>query len=222
MSSFVLKIIALFSMFCDHFGRVLSKGELSFMNYIGRIAFPIFAFQISEGYAHTKDLKKYFIKLFTFALISQIPFNLFQYAFGYDFTFNIMFTLILGLSAITLWDKLPNKLLGALGVIICIFLGNVFPVDYGYWGVLLIFCFYLFRNNKLLMSIIFFLLILARYGNNIIYSNFYYPYLLLSLSTFLSIVPILMYNGKQGIKTKYGLYIFYPLHLLILALFYLL
>ena len=59
MSSFVLKIIAIITMFIDHVGYAIF-GKFSFFNYIGRIAFPIFAFQISEGYSHTKDLKKYF------------------------------------------------------------------------------------------------------------------------------------------------------------------
>jgi len=76
MSSFVLKIIAIITMFIDHVGYAIF-GKFSFFNYIGRIAFPIFAFQISEGYSHTKDLKKYFLRLFIFAIISQVPFMLF-------------------------------------------------------------------------------------------------------------------------------------------------
>ena len=61
MTSFALKIVALISMFCDHFGAAFYSGQLSYLNLIGRIAFPIFAFQISEGYIHTKNIKKYLI-----------------------------------------------------------------------------------------------------------------------------------------------------------------
>ena len=61
MSSFVLKMIAIITMFIDHIGYAIF-GELSFFNYIGRIAFPIFAFQISEGYLHSKNLKKYYLQ----------------------------------------------------------------------------------------------------------------------------------------------------------------
>ena len=60
MTSFVLKIIALITMFIDHLGYAI-YGKFSYLNYIGRIAFPIFAFQISEGFVHTKNIKKYFI-----------------------------------------------------------------------------------------------------------------------------------------------------------------
>ena len=80
MTSFTLKIIALITMFIDHSGYVFA-GNFSFCNFIGRIAFPIFAFQISEGYKHTKNLKKYFLRLGIFALISQIPFSLFTFKY---------------------------------------------------------------------------------------------------------------------------------------------
>ena len=55
MSSFVLKIIAVITMFIDHLGYTIF-GKFSYLNYIGRISFPIFAFQISEGYIHTKNI----------------------------------------------------------------------------------------------------------------------------------------------------------------------
>ena len=74
MTSFILKIIALVAMFCDHFGDAYLK-HFSILNLIGRCAFPLFAFQISEGFVHTKNIKKYFFRLGIFALISQIPFS---------------------------------------------------------------------------------------------------------------------------------------------------
>ena len=103
MSAFVLKIIALISMACDHTSYLI-YGKFSFLNYIGRLAFPIFAFQISEGYIHTNNLKKYFMRLFLFALISQIPFSLFRSSYISGFGLNIFFTLFLGLGAIKIFD----------------------------------------------------------------------------------------------------------------------
>ena len=96
MSSFVLKIIAVITMFIDHLGYTIF-GKFSYLNYIGRISFPVFAFQISEGYIHTKNLKKYFLRLFLFAVISQIPFMLFHSIISDTFYLNIFFTLLLGL-----------------------------------------------------------------------------------------------------------------------------
>ena len=96
MTSFALKIIAIVSMFCDHFGDAF-VGHFSFLNSIGRIAFPIFAFQISEGFIHTKNLKKYFLRLGIFALIAQIPFSLFSYKFlnATLLSLNVFFTLFI-------------------------------------------------------------------------------------------------------------------------------
>jgi len=222
MSSFILKIIAVVAMLCDHIGLCLTGGIASTWNYIGRLAFPIFAYQISEGYCHTKDLKKYFTKLFVFAIISQIPFNLFEYALGFELHLNVLFTLLLGLASITFFDKAPNKLLGICGVAICVILGYFLKVDYSYFGVLVVFCFYLFKNNKWITSLVFLLLVIAKYYTNLVASGFYYQYIALAISTFAAIIPILLYNGKQGPKLKYFLYIFYPVHLAVLAIFYLL
>ena len=67
LTNFVLKIIAMVTMFCDHLGYALYS-KFSGFNYIGRIAFPIFAFGISEGYKHTKSktiaLGYYFLELY--------------------------------------------------------------------------------------------------------------------------------------------------------------
>ncbi len=231
MTSFVLKIIAMFSMFCDHFSDA-SIGYISILNYIGRIAFPIFAFQISEGYLHTKNLKKYIIRLMIFALISEIPFYLFVDKYLSNPGLNVMCTLLLGLVCIVIYDsfskwkneKLSFKFLGlelkqyiALFLVICIaFLGDLVSVDYGFWGIIVIFTFYFFRDNKLKMLFSFIILCFIKYGITIYTHGFYLQYVFLGLSTMLSSVFIGLYNGKQGLKVKYLLYLFYPVHLLAL------
>ena len=113
MTSFCLKIIAIISMFCDHLGDAIFKG-FSYFNYIGRIAFPIFAFQISEGYIHTKNLKKYLIRLMVFALISQIPYILFLSLYSRGVRLNVFFTLALGLIAICLHSYIHKDISGTI------------------------------------------------------------------------------------------------------------
>lgn len=241
MTSFALKIVAIVSMFCDHFGDAF-VGHFSFFNLIGRIAFPIFAFQISEGYSHTKDLKKYFMRLGIFAVISQIPFSLFSYKFmnPSTFTLNAFFTLFIGLLAIHLWNKLSNKgdgafvqkneqkghtysstfylsiILRIVVVILLAYLANVLNTDYGFWGVIVIFAFYLFKDKKLVMLTSFVILCIIRYGLDIINYGFNYAYVLLCIFTAIAAIFIGLYNGKQGKKIKYLLYFFYPVHLLLL------
>lgn len=214
-SSFTLKIIAVICMLCDHFGDAIIK-PFSFFNVIGRIAFPIFAFQITEGYIHTKDLKKYFKRLIIFAIISQIPFMLFLSTFTSPFTLNIFFTLLLGLLSIYIYNKIPNKFLSiVVGIIISIF-AEIINVDYGAWGVIIIMIFYIFKDKKVIMSLLYILSCFIKYLPNLLKYNFHYIYLLLLFGTTFSIFFIIAYNGKQGKKIKYFLYIFYPLHMLIL------
>lgn len=215
MTSFTLKIIACISMFIDHLGYSIFH-KFSYFNYIGRLAFPIFAFQISEGFVHTKNLKKYFLRLGVFAIISQIPFQLFLSTFSDEFSLNIFFTLLLGLLSIYIYDKISFKPLGLAIAFAISYIANLIKVDYGYFGVLLVFCFYLFKDNRALTLVSFFILLLLKYVPNMIKYNLYSVYTLLLLCTFSAIIPIFLYNKKQGKKIKYFLYIFYPVHLLIL------
>ncbi len=214
MSSFVLKIIAIITMFIDHIGYAIF-GKFSFFNYIGRISFPIFAFQISEGYIHTKNLKKYFIRLFIFALISQIPFMLFESLFSNDLILNIFFTLFLGLACIYIYDKCKYK---SIALILCVLLGALAEFshcDYGFYGVAIILLFYVFKNNISLASIAFILATAIRYTIYILKYGLFGVYSLLFICTIIPIIFINLYNGKKGKDTKYLLYLFYPIHLLL-------
>ena len=86
MSLFILKIIGIMTMFTDHWYHIIGGPEI--LNIIGRTAFPIFAFSLSEGYAHTRNLKKYLIRLFLFAIVMQIP----EMIFNLNYPMNIFFT----------------------------------------------------------------------------------------------------------------------------------
>ena len=52
-----LKLLAMALMFCDHLWATLLPGQ-QWLTNLGRLAFPIFAFQIVEGYFCTHDFKK--------------------------------------------------------------------------------------------------------------------------------------------------------------------
>ena len=216
MTSFVLKIIAVISMIFDHSGYVVFN-KFSFMNYIGRLSFPIFAFLITEGYIHTKNLKKYFSRLLIFAFISQIPYMLFIRTFTNTFTLNILFTLSLGLLAITVYDKSKSKLLGLLFVGIFSIFAQLLHFDYGWFGIVIIFIFYVLKKQKLYMNLFFCIATFINYFYNYITTN-RIEYLFIILFCFLSLIPINLYNEKKGKNIKYFLYIFYPLHLLVLYL----
>lgn len=217
MNAFILKLIACFSMLLDHSGYVLF-GKLTFFNYLGRLAFPIFAFQISQGYSHTKDLTKYLFKLALFAIISQVPFMLFTSLFTNNITLNIFFTLFLGLVGILCYDKSTNKIIGIIPGFGLALLANYIKADYGFYGVAIIILFYIFKDNKINTFLSFLLATIAQYLFYIIKLGYSHDRILLMLFTVLPVSLILLYNGKKGRSTKYFLYFFYPIHLLVLYL----
>lgn len=222
MNSFVLKIIACITMFIDHIGYVI-YGKPSWLNCIGRLSFPIFAFQISEGFSHTKNVTKYLQRLFIFALISQIPFMLFYSLINDDFIFNVLFTLFFGLITIVAYNC--NKIFGIFITLFLSISAHFLNFDYGFYGVIIIFLFYVFRNNKSLMIFSFIISTIIKYtplifqyynyGIDVLKHVFTY-YLPFILSTFFSMILIMLYNGKKGPNTKHLLYLFYPLHLLLI------
>ena len=138
-----LRILALSLMLLDHLWGTIVPGN-NWMTYVGRIAFPIFAFQAADGYFHTHDFKGYCKRLAIFALISEIPFNLMIMGSPiFPFHQNVMLTLLLGLLACKAWDhrkwwKLALILLA--GII-------TFP-DYGVLGVASVLMFHVFRGSS--------------------------------------------------------------------------
>ena len=76
-----IKYIAIIAMIIDHIAWAFVPttsvlGQV--MHVIGRLTGPTMAFMIAEGYVHTRDVKKYAIRLGIFALISWPPFSLFE------------------------------------------------------------------------------------------------------------------------------------------------
>lgn len=236
MTSFVLKIIALITMFIDHISYPLYGGSIV-LNSIGRVAFPIFAFQISEGFIHTKNIKKYLLRLGIFAIISQVPFQLFHFKFidPNTIALNVFFTLFFGLLSICIFDYIKNcfkkmqnynknlhldLIFGLICTVLIAIVAEFLNTDYGFWGVIVVFMFYFFKENKLAMIISFITLCIIKYGIQIIDYGFSIYYVIFCLCTILPIIFISLYKGKQGKKIKYLLYFFYPAHLLLLYLIF--
>ena len=104
-----LRLLACALMLCDHMWATVVPGNV-WMTWLGRLAFPIFAFQIAEGLFHTSNFKKYAIRLLIFGIVSEIPFDLvYGSTILYPFHQNVMFTLLLGLLAIKALDNAKSK-----------------------------------------------------------------------------------------------------------------
>lgn len=232
LTSIHLKWIAIITMFIDHIGAVLVlnygylKGasfeggffhphgpyELAYTvcRSIGRLAFPLFAFMVVEACIHTRDIKKYLLRLFIFALISEIHFDLATSYKLADFSSqNVFFTLFLGGVAIYILNLIDIQLpklnqtqrfiLRLLAVLSMGFIAYILKTDYDFYGVIFIATLYILRNRKDLQ----------------IFSMFFLG--LYQFTACLSAIPVYFYNGKRGNHpNKYIFYLFYPLHLLFL------
>lgn len=213
-----LKIIAMISMVFDHVGDMFFPGVM-WLRMIGRLAMPIFSFCIAEGFAHTRDRKKYLLRMGIFALISEIPFDL-AFEGKLDFTHqNIMLTFFLSIAALMLFDRIRGgkdseaehipvgkTVLGVLAVAALAVVSFLLRADYTAFAVIAVFLFYVFRQKHPLIRSgagVAFLAVTRTMG--------YY------CATGFSFIPLALYNGKKGKGLKWLFYVFYPGHLLLLA-----
>ncbi|SHL98664.1 TraX protein [Anaerosporobacter mobilis DSM 15930] len=216
MSVFALKILAILAMSLDHIAAVfLSPINMPYllMRGFGRIAFPIFCFLIVEGYYHTRDVKKYMIRLAGFALVSEIPFDLcfYQKPFYWQHQ-NVFFTLALGLITIYAIDEIKKRfstsyikalVLQFAVIILAMTTAWFLSTDYSMLGILIIIAFYVGRGNIIQIAIS--ICIVTLYLGNTF-----------QLYSLLALIPIYLYNGKKGPSMRYVFYVFYPAHMLIL------
>ena len=232
LNSLSLKLLAMALMLCDHLWATVIPGN-NWLTAVGRLAFPIFAYQVAEGFFLTHNRKKYLGRMFVFALISEIPFNLLYYSsVVFPFHQNVMFTFCLAILRMMALERAKSKgpivfsLAAAACVALGMLLGQLAMVDYYGSGVVTVLIFYLcrqipygwlgevaglaFLNCKLLGG----MTIPLTLGS----WTLEFPEQGLAL---LALIPIWLYNGKQGAHNKaiqYACYAFYPAHMLILAL----
>lgn len=229
-----LRLIALACMLLDHLWGTIVPGN-DWMTHLGRIAFPIFAFQLVQGYHHTRDFEAYCKRLLIFALISEIPFNLMLTgSFLFPFHQNVMLTLLLGLLAIRQIDLLAAAGAGRLrmkhlGFLALLLLAGVltFP-DYGVLGILNIIAFHLARGKAMEKPMQLLAMVAIHWFG---YEGQVYPLFGGMLEfpaqgfAIAALLPIWLYNGEKGRGGKwiqYGSYVFYPAHMLLLGLLQLL
>lgn len=233
-SSMSLHIMAMVFMLCDHLWATVIPGN-DWLTCIGRLTFPIYAFLLVEGYFHTHNLRKYVKRLFIFALLSEIPFNLVMgSSWFYPIHQNVLWTFLIAIGLIHMNEKakatgkLWLRVIVCLGSILLSFIvGILTMVDYYHAGIWMVLVFYFFRGHKWWNYVGQF--VLLYYINVEELSGFAYEITLFGETHFLvrqgfallALIPIWLYRGKEGYKSKtlqciyYG---FYPVHLLVLAL----
>ncbi len=128
LSSFILKLIAIISMTFDHLGVILGSFYpqasvfVLVCRYIGRLALPLFCFMIVEGTLHTKNIKKYLLRLGIMTIVISIILAVFQFipSLGLEdlaFQGNIFMDLFLGAFMVYFLYQKDNKWLKFLALI---------------------------------------------------------------------------------------------------------
>ena len=230
LSGNALKIIAAVFMLIDHIGYILFP-QYEILRIIGRMSFPIFAFMIAEGCYYTKNKLRYFLGIFSLAIVCQIAYYIFDESFdmGILITFSLSILMIYSLeyfkkklfsSDTTFKERLLALGIFALTVAIVYLLNRYLSIDYGFWGCMIPVFASVFRTRRktlpdrlqkfdclvvhvFMMTVGLVILSLAVAGN-----QFY---------SLLAIPLLLTYSGKRGkINMKNFFYIFYPAHLVVL------
>ena len=151
-----LKIIAMISMIFDHVGDNFFP-EMVWMRIIGRMAMPIFAFCIAEGFAHTHDKAKYLRRMLIFGVVSEVPFDLVTARKVLEFSHqNIMFTFAWAIIGLLIFDKVGTsslkrwaKNLIRVIVFIVFLVGSIIlGLDYNMAATAIIFVFYMLRKKE--------------------------------------------------------------------------
>ena len=229
IDALTLKLMAMTLMLLDHMWATV--WDVPWFTMVGRLAFPIFAFQIAEGFYQTSNRKNYIKRMLLFALISEIPFNLMLAdSLVYPFHQNVMFTFLIALLLMNRMERArENKWKFVAVSVVCagvaFILGLVTFVDYYHYGIFIVLLFYWTRNLKFgwLLQLLGMLYISDAMAGLV------YPITLFGqtveigqqMFAVLALIPIWMYNGKQGYHSKavqYLCYGFYPAHMLLLYL----
>ncbi len=231
-NAFELKMIALVLMLMDHLYMAFPNAFSAWYHPLSRVVAPIFGFLLVEGLFYTRNKLRYNIRLFGWAIFMQIGnviINIVLKSKEVSVYNNIFLTLALGLTIINLIEFSKKRegskkimiLLPAISLIpLCLFTeGGIVLIPF-------ILITYLFRGNMkkqmILYTILSALIFFTSYTQ---YSTINETIEMLMFNSdflFILVVPfIFLYNGKRGINnkfSKYLFYIFYPLHLWMIAI----
>lgn len=216
-----LKIIAVLSMLTDHICTVCFAdvpAGMFLIHSVGRMAMPLYAFLLTEGFLHTRNRRRYLGRLLIFALVSE-PF--FDFALHGQWVWwehqNVLFTLALGLLMLCSLDALQKRDLekGTVNApflmpfVIAGFLVLSWAarLDHEFAAPAMILLFYLLRLQNLPVRS------LAACGAAALIST--------EAGCLLAVFPLLFYNEKRGPLGpvgKYFFYLIYPAHLLVLSI----
>ena len=200
-----LKLLAILFMLIDHIGGIVYP-HLEILRIVGRIAFPLFAYQLAIGFRHTRNPFQQLKYLFLFGLISQIPYMI---GFGLtEISLNIFFTLFVGYALVLAIEK-QRYGVGAVMVIV----GSAIPLEYGIYGVLLPVMFHLLSSRPISQF-------LAFAFATTLYSLVLSPLQIFAVLAFVVLLVVKMTPGLNVSVSKWFFYGFYPAHIVVLFILF--
>ena len=202
-----IKIVACISMMFSHIGFIFWRYQLLWQ-IPGRIAFPLFAFMIANGARHSRNLWQYLARLLIFAVLIQYPYSIFL-ANGY---LNICFTLGLGLAAIIIWQSELPVAARLAGVLVMVLVAELLHMEYGWYGLMMIFSAHLFYTDWRKLAFSWFILNIPYLADGyvaLLSHNQYPPVQGLCL---LALPFVFLYNRQRG-GNRWEFYAFYIGHL---------
>ncbi len=219
----LLKIIAIVTMLIDHTGLLLYPEDRLFRT-IGRIAFPIFAYLLVQGFLYTSNRFKYGFRFLCFALIAEIPYSyLNRDVIRETEHWNVMYLLLVGLILLVVVEKAEElfkdkRFLFGTFMSIVAFAIVVFPdvvgyynedfaLSYGTYGLVMMLIFYWFRHKPVLVVIAYVLLsFIEPYRLGVVYRSLYFNPEMTYMEAFRSFDLIYeqITGYKDGLKTLEG------------------
>ncbi len=216
LSQEALKTIACICMLLDHIGAALVP--CMGLRLVGRLAFPIYCFLLTQGARHTHSPRRYLLRLAIGAALSELPFDLLFFGtpeLGHQ---NVMLTLLLGLGMLLALRRMAHPALQVLCVALAVGAAELLRVDYGGLGVLLIALFAQSGGNRLVITLGAGAIFLCMGGPPITVAGLPVP---LEVFALLALPLIFCYHGEKRTASRavqWGFYLFYPLHLTLLLL----
>lgn len=214
----MLKMLGVILMLIDHIGMVFFPYQIQW-RLVGRLAMPIFAYSVAKGFVKTSDIKQYKHRMFIFACISQLPFMLVMYSTGLRetslFSLNIGFTFFVALQILDYYQKVKdgqeftNRDKGYL--LIWIVIANILPIDYGFYGIVVVWIYYQFYiiHKQMVLTTVLLLVSLVCTGSM--------SQMMIQLYSVGAIVLIHFLKDLYAGKWRKFFYLFYPVHLFVLA-----
>jgi len=214
-----LKLVACLSMLIDHIGFTMVP-QIG-LRILGRPAFPLFCFLLSQGVHHTRNSQSYILRILILAVLSELPYDYMVFGQPSFSRQNVAFTLFLGIYMAFCLKKESVGWKSVVLVVITAIAAEVLRTDYGGYGIVLIAVFVLSEGSPhkgLICTSALLIMGVWMPGMGWQVGRVSFPIQLFGAA---AMIPIWLYSGERsygGWLSKWGFYVFYPGHMVVLCL----